>query len=492
MLHIGTAHGGEGTVTDSAVQARGRPGTVRVRLVGAALVAVPVGLIVTVLGFGSAESHGSVAAPRVALSSVGPYPRLLMALPVILAACYLVGMLFRRLGQPAVIGEIIAGVMLGPSLLGLVWPTAFHWLFPSDVVATINTLAQLGLIFFMYLVGAEMNLDVVRKRGVTAMTVSQASIALPMLSGIVLAFALYPSFGGRVSFLVFALFIAVSMSVTAFPVLARILTARGLADTPLGALALACAAIGDVAAWCLLAMVIAISRNGSASQVFVTIALVAAFAAAMVLVVRPVLARWIATVSEPAVLSIMLAGIMLSALATNEIGIHPIFGAFLFGVIAPRSVPEVKRAAGKMESVTVTLLLPLFFVYTGLHTRFGLLGSSGRLWAWCAVIIAVAMLSKWGGTTAAARLTGVGWPESLSLGALMNCRGLTELVVLNLGLQLRVISPTIFAMLVIMTLLSTVATAPGLSVIARFGRGQSDSDPPPRPGPGRGARWSRA
>jgi Kef-type K+ transport system membrane component KefB len=477
---------------NSATQVRSRSGTVRGRsdtvrgiLVGAVLVAVPVGLIVIMLGFGPAESHGPASTVPVAPGPVDSYPRLLVALPVILAACYLAGMLFRRLRQPAVIGEIIAGVMLGPSLLGLVWPSAFHWLFPGNVVATVNTLAQFGLIFFMYLVGAEINLDAVRKRGVTAITVSQVSIALPMLTGIVLALALYPPFGGRVGFLGFALFIAVSMSVTAFPVLARILTDRGLADTPLGALALACAAIGDVAAWCLLAVVIAISHNGSAAGVFVTIALTAAFAASMVLVVRPLLAWGIGRVSEPAVLPIMLAGIMLSALATNDIGIHPIFGAFLFGVIAPRSAPTAKRAAGKMESVTVTLLLPLFFVYTGLHTRFGLLGSSARLWAWCALIVAVAILSKWGGTTAAARLTGIGWRESFSLGALMNCRGLTELVVLSLGLQLRVISPTVFAMLVIMTLVSTVATAPGLSVIARFRRGHDEGPPAAE----RAVRW---
>jgi Kef-type K+ transport system membrane component KefB len=359
----------------------------------------------------------------------------------------------------------------------------FHWLFPSDVVATINTLAQLGLIFFMYLIGAEINLDVVRQRGVTAMTVSQASIAVPLLAGIALAFAMYPSFGGGVSFPVFAIFTAVSMSVTAFPVLARILTDRGLANTPLGALALACAAIGDVAAWCLLAMVTAISRNRPATEIFVTIVLVAVFAAAMVVVVRPVLARLVSRMSESAVLPVMLAGIMLSALATNQMGVHPIFGAFLFGVIAPRSAPVMKRAAGKIESVTVTLLLPLFFVVTGLQTRFGLLGQSGRLWAWCALIVAVAVLSKWGGATAAARLTGVGWQESLSLGALMNCRGLTELIVLSLGLQLRVISPTVFAMLVIMTLVSTIATTPGLSAIARFGRGHRDDDPQTRTPP---------
>jgi len=457
---------------DSAVPARNRSGTVRRILVGVALIAVPVVLIVVVLGFGTAYHHGTATAAPATPSPTDPYPRLLVALPVILAACYLAGMLFRRLRQPPVIGEIIAGVLLGPSLLGVLWPAAFHWLFPDDVVATINTLSQLGLIFFMYLVGAEINLDAVRRRGFTAVTVSQVSIGLPMLSGIVLAFGLYPSFGGEVSFLGFTLFIAVSMSVTAFPVLARILTDRGIAETPLGALALTCAAIDDVAAWCLLAGVIAISHNGSAGGVVVTIALTVAFAAAMVFMVRPVLARWLGTVSEPAVLPILLAGIMLSALTTNEIGIHPIFGAFLFGMIAPRAAPATRRAAGKMESVTVTLLLPLFFVYTGLHTRFGLLGSSGRLWAWCALITAVAILGKWGGSTVAARLTGVGWRESLSLGALLNCRGLTELVVLNVGLQLKVISPTVFAMLVIMTLVSTAATAPGLSMIARFRRGR--------------------
>ena len=235
-------------MTGSVIQPHSRPSAVRSILVGAVLVGVPAGLIVAVLGFGPAASHGASTATPVAPSPAFPYPQLLVAIPVILAACYLAGTLLRRLGQPAVIGEIIAGVMLGPSLLGIVWPAAFHGLFPPGVVATINILAQLGLLFFMYLVGVGINLDTARERGVTAVTVSQASIALPMLAGIVLAFGLYPSFGGRVSFLAFALFIAVSMSVTAFPVLARILTDRGLADTRLGALALTCAAIGDVAA----------------------------------------------------------------------------------------------------------------------------------------------------------------------------------------------------------------------------------------------------
>jgi Kef-type K+ transport system membrane component KefB len=472
----------------SAEPTRTRSTAVR-GLIGVALIAVPVVLIVIGLSVGTVHHRGPAAAAPTAPSPVDPFSRLLFALPVILAACYLAGAAARRLSQPPVIGEIVAGVLLGPSLLGAVWPAAQQRLFPAEVVGAINTLSQLGLIFFMYLIGAEINLDVVRRRGVTAVTVSQVSIALPMLSGIVLAFGMYPSLGGDVGFLGFALFIAVAMSVTAFPVLARILSDHGIIDTPLGALALTCAAIGDVAAWCLLTVVIAISQRNSTGQALVAVALSVAFAAAMVFAVRPVLARWFGRLSDAAVLPTLLAGAMLSALATNEIGIHPIFGAFLFGVITPRTAPAAIRAAARMESVTVALLLPLFFVYTGLHTRFGLLASNGQLWAWCALITVVAMLGKWGGTTAAARLTGVGWRESLSLGALMNCRGLTELVVLNVGLQLQVISPTVFAMLVIMTLVSTVATAPALSVIDRYGRAGADpagspaagtpTDPPP-------------
>ncbi|HET9168151.1 MAG TPA: cation:proton antiporter [Actinocrinis sp.] len=454
----------------TTVQTAGRPGAGRGILIGAALIAVPVGLILAALAFGAARNPGAAAASPAAASAVSadPYPRLLIALPVILAACYLLAVLSRRLGQPAVIGEIVAGVLLGPSLLGSIWPGAFHWLLPDGVASIINTLAQIGLIFFMFLVGAELDLTAARRRGRTVLAVSQVGIALPVLAGIVLAVWLYPAFGARVGFPGFALFIAVSMSVTAFPVLARILTDRHLAETPLGALALTCAAVGDVAAWCLLGAVVAISRGGSAGRVVATIALAALFAAAMVWVVRPLLARWLGAVRGAAVLPIMLGGIMLSALATNDIGVHPIFGAFLFGAVMPRTAPRIRKAAESMQSVTVALLLPLFFVYTGLHTRFGLLGTNGRLWAWCALITAVAVLVKTGSTAAAARLTGLGPRDSLSLGAMMNCRGLTELVVLNVGLQLKVISPTVFAMLVIMTLVSTVATAPALSAIARW------------------------
>ncbi|MBB5857403.1 cation:proton antiporter [Amycolatopsis umgeniensis] len=454
---------------ESAVRDRGGRTTLRRILVGAVLIAVPAVVVVVVLGLGSAYEPVSGTAAKAASGGPDTYARLLVALPVILGACYLAGALARRLGQPAVIGEIVAGILLGPSLFGIIWPGAFGWLFPSGVVSAINILSQLGLIFFMYLVGSEIDVDAVRKRGFTAVTVSQVSIALPMVSGIVLALGLYPIFGGDVSFLAFGLFIAVSMSVTAFPVLARILTDRGISKTPLGALALTCAAVDDVAAWCLLAVVVAVSQGGTPSEVFLTVGLTLLFVVVMLYVVRPLLIKLLARVPEPAVLAILLGGIMLSALATNEIGIHALFGAFLFGVIAPRKDPVVARAAGKLGSVTLALLLPLFFAYTGLHTEFSLLGS-GSMWLWTLLITAVAVFGKWVGSTTAARLTGVGWRESLSLGALMNCRGLTELVVLNVGLQMKVISPTVFAMLVIMTLVSTIATAPALTLIARFGK----------------------
>ncbi len=461
---------------ESAVRERGGRTTLRRVLVGTVLIAVPAVVIAVVLGLGTAYEPAGGAVVQAVDSGPDTYARLLVALPVVLGACYLAGMLARRLGQPAVIGEIVAGILLGPSLFGVVWPGAFGWLFPSGVVSAVSILAQLGLIFFMYLVGSEIDVAAVRRRGFTAVTVSQVSIALPMVSGIVLALGMYPLFGGDVSFLAFGLFISVSMSVTAFPVLARILTDRGISKTPLGALALTCAAVDDVAAWCLLAVVVAVSQGGTPSEVFLTIGLTLVFVLVMIYVVRPLLLKLLARVPEPAVLAILLGGIMLSALATNQIGIHALFGAFLFGVIAPRNAPVVTRAAGKLGSVTLTLLLPLFFAYTGLHTQFSLLGA-GSLWLWTVVITAVAVFGKGVGSTTAARLTGVGWRESLSLGALMNCRGLTELVVLNVGLQLKVISPTVFAMLVIMTLVSTIATAPALSLIARFGnKSTKDSD----------------
>ncbi|SBT42795.1 cation:proton antiporter [Micromonospora auratinigra] len=423
---------------------------------------------------GHADDRSAVEVPTHAPDVVS---HLLLSLPVVFAACWAAGWAFRRLGQPAVIGEIVAGVLLGPSLLGWLWPAAYHALFPPVLLPAINVLAQVGLVLFMFLVGYELNLALVRRRGQVAVLVSNVSIAVPFLAGVALAFGLRSLMGPAVNFLGFALFLAVSMSVTAFPVLARILHDRGMSRQPVASLALACAAVDDITAWCLLALSTAVAAGTSGWDALWTAVLTVAFVALMLALVRPLLARLVAPpdgrrplLPPSAVLPFLLGGLMVSALITDRIGIHPVFGAFLFGVVTPRGVRGVVRATRQVHGLTLTLLLPLFFVVTGLRTRFGLLGSDVGLWGRCALIVVVAVAAKWAASTLVARLSGVDRWESWSLGVLLNCRGLTELVVLNIGLELGIIDQTLFTMLVIMALVSTVLTSPALSLIDRIRR----------------------
>jgi Kef-type K+ transport system membrane component KefB len=442
-----------------------------------ALVVVPVAgalLLLRSYTTGSGGGHPSAAA-----AAPDPFPKLLIALPVILLACRLCGGLFARMSQPPVIGEIFAGLLLGPSLLGLLWPTGYQWLFPAYLAGTLNILAQVGLVLFMFLVGHELDVALVRGRGAAAMTVSQVSIALPFASGILLAMGMFRSLSvPGVSFASFALFLAVSMSITAFPVLARLLVDRGLDRTPLGSLSLACAAMDDIAAWCLLAVVVAITTHSSLAGVAVTLAELVAFVALTFLVVRPLLAKLVRTRSgQQALLPVTVSAVLLSALATQKIGVHPIFGAFLLGVVFPRGDENVDRVTAPVRTFTMSVLLPLFFVYTGLRTKFSLLAADPQLWGWCLLITVVAVLSKGASSAVAARTMGIGWRESLCLGTLMNCRGLTELVVLNVGLDLGVISSTVFTILVVMTLVSTAMTAPLLTLIERI----RPTVPPARP-----------
>jgi Kef-type K+ transport system membrane component KefB len=439
-----------------------------------AMVVLPVVAAFFLLRTGGGDGHAPAGHTG---GAADPVAKLLFALPVIFLACRLLSAGARRLAQPAVIGEIFAGILLGPSFLGWVWPAAYHWIFPDFLASTINTLAQIGLVIFMFLVGYELDVELVRRRSKAAVLVSHVSVAIPFLSGVLLAFVLHPSLGAGVARLPFALFLAISMSITAFPVLARIITDRKMTKLPIAALALSCAAVDDITAWCLLALVVAIASATSMATTLVTVGLTIAFFAFMLFVVRPLLRRLFAPTEQgqkalptTAVVSVLLAGLLLSALATNAIGIHPIFGAFLFGAVTPRGSLPIRQATEQMHALTVTLLLPLFFVYTGLRTKFDLIGSDPSLWLWTALIVVVAMLGKWGGSLVAARLSGIGRRDSWSLGALMNCRGLTELAVLNIGLDLKVISPTMFAMLVVMTLVTTVVTSPALSLIERYRR----------------------
>jgi Kef-type K+ transport system membrane component KefB/nucleotide-binding universal stress UspA family protein len=397
--------------------------------------------------------------------------KLLLAAAVIIVVARLVGALFQRINQPQVVGEIVAGILLGPSLLGNIWPHAQQYLFSKELLPFLDVLAQVGLIFFMFLIGLELDVRLLKGRGHAAATVSHVSIIGPFLLGAGLALFLFPVLGSESGkFTPFALFMGASMSITAFPVLARILTERGIYKSRLGAVTLTCAAIDDVTAWCMLAVVVAIARANGASAALVTIGLSLVFIAAMLFLVRPVLKRVAGYYEQhgqlrAGMLAMLFVGVLLSALATDRIGIHAIFGAFLFGAIMPQHSDLVGELTEKLEDFTVVFLLPLFFAFNGLRTDVGLIGGDPQLWLFLGLILFVAILGKWGGSTVAARVMGLDWRESVALGALMNTRGLTELIILNIGLDLKVIPPALFAMLVIMALVTTFMTTPLLSLI---------------------------
>jgi Kef-type K+ transport system membrane component KefB len=414
---------------------------------------------------------------------VEPLPHVLVALLAILLASRLLGALFRRLHQPAVIGEVVAGIALGPSLLGRVAPDAYAWLLPPSVSPFLGLLAQVGVILFMFVIGLELDARRLRERSHTTIAISHASIVVPFLCGAALALYLYPRLAtADVPFLAFSLFLGVSMSVTAFPVLARILGDRGWQGTRLGTIALTCAAVDDVTAWCLLAAVVGVVQ-ANFDRALATVALTLVYVAVMLVVVRPLAVRWIARLDprEPGPGLLWLAGVALlsSALATEAIGVHAVFGAFLLGVIVPHDAPVVVELRRRVEGLVVTLFLPAFFAFTGMRTEIGLLHDAEH-WCWCALILLVATAGKFGGSYAAARFTGMSPRDAASIGVLMNTRGLMELIVLNIGLDLHVLSPTLFAMMVIMAVLTTLATTPLLDLLHRR-RLPAGSAVPPAP-----------
>lgn len=394
----------------------------------------------------------------------------LLALAVVIVAARTVGVLFRHIGQPPVVGEVVAGILLGPSLLGYVAPQLSAYLLPASVAPHLGVLAQVGVVLYMFLVGLELDTDLIRRRSHASVAISHASIVVPFVLGGVLALWLYPQLSlSDVPFTVFALFLGVSMSVTAFPVLARILTDRGLQSTPVGVIALTCAAIDDITAWCLLAFLVGVVQV-QPGEVMLTLTLAVIYVASVFLIVRP-LARWFvarhATRGELSgnAWAMVFVALLLSALTTEMIGIHALFGAFLLGAVIPHDSQLADEIHTKLEAPVVVLLLPAFFAFTGLRTQIGLVHGFDQ-WAVCVVIILVASLGKFGGSAIAARLTGLTWRDASAVGILMNTRGLMELIVLNVGLDLGVLSPTLFAMLVLMALATTLATSP---ILARLG-----------------------
>ncbi|HTG65453.1 MAG TPA: cation:proton antiporter [Flavobacterium sp.] len=399
-----------------------------------------------------------------------PLAILLAQILTIILVARLFGWLFRKIGQPSVIGEMIAGIVLGPSLVGLYFPEFSAALFPKESLGNLQFLSQIGLIFFMFVIGMELDLKVLKNKAHDAVVISHASIVIPFALGLTLAFFIYPIFAPMgVEFSSFGLFMGIAMSITAFPVLARIVQEREMQKTKLGTIAITCAAADDITAWCILAVVIAIVKAGSLASSLYVIGMAVLYVIIMLKIVRPFLKRvgdlnaTRESLNKP-VVAIFFLTLLFSSYASELIGIHALFGAFLAGAIMPENNKFRNIFIEKVEDVSIIVLLPLFFVFTGLRTQINLLNDP-YLWKITGLIIAVAVVGKFFGSALAAKFVGQSWKDSLAIGALMNTRGLMELVVLNIGYDLGVLSAEIFTMMVIMALVTTFMTGPALDFL---------------------------
>ncbi|MCC9072783.1 cation:proton antiporter [Flavobacterium sp. F-65] len=399
-----------------------------------------------------------------------PLAILLAQIITIILVARFFGWVFRKIGQPSVIGEMVAGIVLGPSLIGMYFPEFSSTLFPQESLGNLQFLSQIGLILFMFVIGMELDLKVLKNKAHESVVISHASIVIPFALGLTLAYFIYHTFAPiGVEFSSFGLFMGIAMSITAFPVLARIVQERGLQKTKLGTIAITCAAADDITAWCILAVVIAIVKAGSFTSSLYVIGLAIVYVIVMLKIVRPFLKRvgdlnsTRESLNKP-VVAIFFLTLLFSSYASELIGIHALFGAFLAGAIMPQNHKFRNIFIEKVEDVSVILLLPLFFVFTGLRTQIGLLNDP-YLWKVTGVIIAVAVVGKFFGSAFAAKFMGQSWKDSLAIGALMNTRGLMELVVLNIGYDLGVLSTEIFTMMVIMALVTTFMTGPALDFI---------------------------
>jgi Kef-type K+ transport system membrane component KefB len=400
----------------------------------------------------------------------GPLNILLLQIIVIIIAARAVGGLFYKVGQPAVVGEMVAGILLGPSFLGILYPEALTFLFPASSMDVLRLLSQIGVIIFMFVVGMELNAQHLQEKAHAAVIVSHASIIIPFFLGITLSLIIYPFMASpNVSFTAFALFIGVAMSITAFPVLARIIEERGISKSYLGSTTIACAAVDDVTGWCILAIVIAVVRADGIGASMLTIVLTLVFIGSMVLLIKPRLSRFAvgeAGIERPSkgFVAGAMAFVFACAWFTELIGIHALFGAFLAGAIMPSPASFRSFLRERLETFSSSSLLPLFFAFTGLRTQITLLNDL-QSWLIAAGVILVAIAGKLGGSMLAARWTGLSWQDSFSIGTLMNTRGLMELIVLNIGYDLGILPARIFAVMVLMALVTTCMTGPLLSLV---------------------------
>ncbi|WP_375415251.1 cation:proton antiporter [uncultured Bradyrhizobium sp.] len=400
-----------------------------------------------------------------------PIGNVILQILVILILSRIFGTALRRIGQPQVMGEIFAGIFLGPSVLKTVLPEAHKFLFPESSVSQLFILSNIGLVLFMFTLGLELNRHALSIRKSSALLVSHISIIFPFVLGAALALLLFDTYASaKYGFVPFALFMGICMSITAFPVLARIVQEFELTTTTVGIVAIAAAAIDDATAWCILAIVVGIVQAGSGVGASLILLFAALYCAVAVLAVRPALSKYLpqslpgSRQMPPATVAIALIVLLGSCFLTQLIGLHALFGAFMAGVIMPEQENFKERLLARVQDVSTLFLVPLFFAFTGLRAEIGLLNDL-QSWGVCALIILVAIAGKLGGSLAAARWSGLGWRESFGLGALMNTRGLVELVVLNIGYDLGILPPKIFAMLVIMAIFTTMMTGPLLLIL---------------------------
>ncbi|MFJ4502697.1 cation:proton antiporter [Streptomyces sp. NPDC088864] len=421
-----------------------------------------------------------------ALAHGDPTTRFLLAVLVIVVSCHAAGLLLRRLGQPPVVGDILAGLTLGPTALGALAPETWAWLFPPDVREGLEMAAQLGIVFFMFLVGCEFEVGYVKGRGRAVGVVALAGAAAPFVCGLLLAPLLYPGHGNGAPAHGFALFLGLSLSITALPVLAGILRQQNLLGTVTGSFALAVAAVADAAAWVVLAVVLSVSSGKGVAAGLLTGVLAVAFTAAVLTGGRRGLARLYARGDGPSaehmVLAITAAAALAASLMTQLIGLHTIFGAFLLGAVMPRSVPAAERTAERLGGLTRGVLLPLFFAHVAMSAEFTGVFSSTRAVFTLLGVLVVTVGAKLAAATLASRMVGFPRRQAAELGVLLNCRGLTELVIADVGRQAGLIDNYLFTVLVVVALVTTAVTTPLLHLVRAGDKGETETRPADRAG----------
>lgn len=426
------------------------------------------------------SGQSSISAIIKALSNSQAIIIFQVALIIIVAR--LTGLLFKKIGQPIVMGEIVAGIILGPSVLGMVLPDVSQFIFPKTSLSNLQVLSNIGLLIFMFIVGIEFKLNMIKAETRTIISISYASIIFPFILGVLLALTILKTYlPTNLSFFTYALYIGVAISITSFTVLARIMRDRGITNTRLGSIVISCTALNDIIAWCILAIVLATVKAGSSTFAMYTFLFVASFVFLMILVVKPLIKKLFQKNKERnSTFFLIYSTLLVSSYISEVIGVHMLFGAFLAGAIMPADADFRKYVIDKLENFAFVLLLPLYFAFTGLRTQIGLLDNTAT-WIDCILIIAVAIIGKFIGCSVSARLMGEPLKTSLSIGVLMNTRGLTELVVLNIGYELGILKPELFTIMVVMALFTTFITSPILNIINKMPdkikAGQFNKDP---------------